>query len=115
MITTGGENIKFEKSDALKVNNETAIEDITALNGVSLYPNPANSSFTFDINMNQTADIAISVVDMYGKVIADITNTSLVAGSHSFEVSTANMANGIYFVKMTEGGNNAAVKFTVFH
>lgn len=115
LITSGGENVGFEKSDALKVNDETAIEDIAALNGVSLYPNPANTSFTFDINMNQTAEVAISVVDMYGKVIANIANSALVAGTHSFEVSTENMANGIYFVRMTEGGNNAAVKFTVFH
>ena len=115
LITSGGENVGFEKSDALKVNSITAIEDIASLNNVSLYPNPANTAFTFEVNMNQTADVAFNVVDMYGKVIANIANSSLSAGLHSFEVSTENMANGIYFVKMTEGGNNTAVKFTVFH
>ncbi|HNA57749.1 MAG TPA: T9SS type A sorting domain-containing protein [Chitinophagales bacterium] len=115
LIQQGMENIGFEKSAALKVTTAVAIEENSAINNVSLYPNPANDNINVDINLTATADVDVTIVNMYGAVVGTATSGTLTAGAHSFTVNTADLANGMYFVQITGENVNNTVKFTVFH
>ena len=115
LISQGMENIKYIKSDALKVNSNVAISDNSVINGMSVYPNPANDQVTVSLDMTASADVTVTVVNMYGASIETTTAGTLVAGAHNFTVNTATLANGVYFIQVTGDNVNNTVQFTVLH
>jgi len=115
LISQGTENIGFKKSDALKVATAVNVVDNTVVNDVNVYPNPANDNMTIAINMTASADVTVSIVNMYGAVVETATAGTLATGTHNFNVNTATLANGIYFVQIAGENVNNAVKFTVLH
>jgi PKD-like domain/Secretion system C-terminal sorting domain len=77
--------------------NPTDLEDIVVSNGVNLYPNPNNGSFTLE-----TIELAekIIVIDALGKVVLDFVPNSTISN-----ISLENQHNGLYFVKIVTGDN----------
>ncbi len=115
LISSGFENIGLEKGVALKVTVPNAIENNDLINNISLYPNPADAMFNLSVNVANTADVTLTVVDIFGKSVATITSGTLSAGSHTFNVNTADFASGMYFVKVSGADLNQGVKFNVMH
>lgn len=115
LISQGTENIGYKKSAALKVTQGVAIVDNAILEDVTIFPNPANASTEIAINTAVSADLNIALVNMLGEEIATVANGNFAAGTHTFTVNTAAMANGIYFVKINGENLNTSVKITVLH
>ncbi len=115
LISQGMENIKTEKSDALKVSEDVAINDNSLVEGVQVYPNPANDNMTITINMAASADVTVTVVNMYGASVETAAAGTFAAGAHNFNVNTSTLANGMYFVQITGENVNSTVNFTVLH
>jgi hypothetical protein len=69
-------------------------------NNMSVYPNPAISSFTIALNAIDTkADVQVSITDMNGRVVYSETK----ANASEFEINSANYAKGIYMVRVVNG------------
>lgn len=78
---------------------------------VSLYPNPSSKSTTALLfsTEEQFPDVSVSVMDVAGKLIS--TEKLVVAsGFNRYELNTANLENGIYFVQLTAGANTITQK-----
>jgi hypothetical protein len=84
-----------------------ASEDMgLSMDEILLYPNPVNSIFTLEINNNVTTEHEIEIVNNFGSTVY-LENE--VVSSQNIETST--WPAGIYFVKITNKGNQkTAVK-----
>lgn len=88
------------------------IEEVALLSNISLFPNPNTGSFTVDMSQVTANDASIMVVDMMGKVIANVNTFSTTANPvQTIDLNTA--ANGIYFVRITANGVTATSKISV--
>jgi hypothetical protein len=69
-------------------------------NSVTLYPNPAKEVVNVQCTMNnvQWNGAVIEVLDVYGKLLQ-----TLKADSEITQINVRNLANGMYFVRMTTG------------
>lgn len=90
----------------------TGISEVELLSNISLYPNPNNGSFTVDMTNVTADDASIMVVDMMGKVVA-ATNTFSTTANPVQTVELNNVANGVYFVRITANGVTATSKISV--
>lgn len=115
LISQGTENIGYKKSDALKVATEVAIEDNSVVGDVQVFPVPADDNMNIAVNMSASADVTVSVVNMFGQVIETVNAGTLVAGTHNFTVNTSELSNGIYFVQIAGENVNTTIKCTVLH
>jgi hypothetical protein len=70
----------------------TSVYDIAKLNAVSIYPNPSNSTITIE-GINKTATDKIFMVDVQGKVVAEI----LTNGQDKTTFDVSKMSPGLYF------------------
>jgi hypothetical protein len=88
------------------------IEDPTTMEITNLivYPNPANNNLTVKFNVENSANVNISVVDLTGKVIFNSSNNRF-AGINAEEINVSSFVNGVYFVKLTTGDYTSTVKF----
>jgi PKD repeat protein len=62
--------------------------------GISIFPNPSPGNFQIDVNLRRQEIVKITVVDVYGKIIA--VRNSADRFSHSFYF--ADMKTGVYYV-----------------
>jgi hypothetical protein len=84
------------------------LSQLTKLSGVKVYPNPNKGNFTVTIE-NPKSDIAIGVYNLIGEMVKTIETNSL-KSTYSVDL---NVANGVYLVKVTNGGLTSTQKVTI--
>ena len=98
-------NGDFTKDQAAVINifpqDYVSIEDHQSKQ-LSLYPNPAKDYFVID-NINNDFDVEIITIN--GKTIRSISNDKI--------INTSDIANGIYFVKITQNAKHQIVKLLI--
>ena len=75
----------------------------------SAYPNPMQSETTISFVLEESSDVNIKLMSLDGKVISEvITKSYSTSGKQSIKLNTQNIANGLFFAKITV--NNSAGK-----
>ncbi|HAP02312.1 MAG TPA: hypothetical protein DCQ93_10360 [Bacteroidetes bacterium] len=70
----------------------------------NVYPNPTDNVIYFDLNISGEKQITFSVTDLLGREM--ILNSSFVhAGVQTMNADVSNLAQGIYFLNISDGGN----------
>ena len=82
-----------------------------AIDGFTLYPNPADKLVNLSFGNTTLKDVKISVYNMAGETI--YTNTANANGS--IEINVTNYANGVYFCELRSGMVVLKRKFVVKH
>ncbi len=102
IITLSPENptttVDFEVNDEYV----TKIEDV--LNGASLklFPNPVTATLNVQIEMRQSVDLNISVVNLLGETVFSNTQ-QLAEGIQTMGINLKNLPQGIYFLNLSDG------------
>lgn len=91
------------------------IDAPSAIGGIDVYPNPTNANSTVNINLIQSENVTVDVYDMAGALVSSENQGTLAVGNHMVGLNTANLANGMYFVKVTAGQSVKTIKVTVAH
>lgn len=90
------------------------LEKMAAIDGITLYPNPTNDLLNLSFFVEKESNINLEIIDLMGKVVY----SGLINGFEGFnktEISTADMSNGIYLLKITQEQSSAVQKFVVKH
>ena len=74
------------------------------------YPNPFNPSTAIAFNLPGESSIRLSVIDMNGKVIAELLNGKVAAGRHELEWAPSNIPGGAYFIRLQSGDRTVVRK-----
>ncbi len=89
------------------------VETIISAIRCSVYPNPANNEVNINILAPKAEDFTVSMIDITGKVVAE-TITSVSANMpNTVQFSTADLSNGVYFVKMNSTSIQKTIKVIV--
>jgi hypothetical protein len=96
--------------------NLLAIPEVVAAPGkasVSIYPNPASSQATVDINLSENTNTMVRVFDMSGKVVFTENLGRIDAGNHRTQINCQKLRKGIYIVNVVSGKSTATSKLVV--
>jgi hypothetical protein len=77
------------------------------------YPNPFNPSTTIGFMLPQSGAVNLSVYNLNGQRVAQLVNGAIEAGNHQVVWNAANLASGIYLVRL-EAANTVSIKRVVF-
>jgi hypothetical protein len=91
----------------------TGIQETTVWSELSVVPNPTTTKATLNFSLEETSTLNIAVYDMFGKFISEIENKEFAKGNHEISISTENLSNGVYFVNVSNGERNTALKMVV--
>lgn len=69
---------------------------------VTIFPNPANSNISIEINTNKNSNVAVSVMDINGRVYLK-ENISVHSGLSKSVLDISPLSSGIYFVAIDNG------------
>ncbi len=68
----------------------------------AVYPNPAVDRINIDIDMDNSSEVAIELYNNLGQLVG-AKNYGSLSGANTLNISTGNMASGLYFVKIRIG------------
>ncbi|MCB2213382.1 T9SS type A sorting domain-containing protein [bacterium] len=63
------------------------------------YPNPFNSSTSFNVILPQSAELTVRVFNLAGRQVSTIANGRIPAGTHEFSFDAYDLASGSYFIR----------------
>jgi hypothetical protein len=65
------------------------------------YPNPFNPSTTIEFSLpEEVNNVRLSIYNVLGEKVAEVVNTSLIAGNYKFQWNGTNVASGMYIYEL---------------
>ena len=64
------------------------------------FPNPFSNYTTLAFDVPEPAHVQISVYDLLGRKVFDVVDKEYAVGTHKVQVSSDELASGMYFYKM---------------
>lgn len=83
------------------------IEEISSVNSVSIYPNPASEQFTLTFNNTVSSQMQVNLIDATGRIVASKKAFAGI-GKNNVEMNVNNLAAGIYQLQMVKDGEVAS-------
>lgn len=106
----GGNNIYIDDINLYPASMTSLAEDL-APTGLSIYPNPVTDFVHVNITTQVSGDCAISILNALGQVIGTVFLGELQAGENQLGYSTANLPQGVYFLRVESQGTITTEKF----
>lgn len=95
----------------LRVNaGEVGVEETIVEEEFSVYPNPATDAINVNLNLNNSENTVINIVDISGKVIAT-KNLGTVNGEQKVSLSLDGLTTGVYFIELINAEGKEVKKF----
>lgn len=89
-----------------------ALNEVSNSFGMNVYPNPANSNATVSFELNNEADVVLTVTDLSGKVVYN-NAMGTVNGAQKVNVNTDSLTSGVYMVNINVNGTVSTQKLIV--
>ncbi len=85
----------------------TSVEENALARAMQLYPNPATNSATLAYNLENAANLKVTIVNAIGQEVMTLNEASALRGELALDL--AGLKEGLYFVRISDG-NELAVK-----
>lgn len=109
--SNAGNNIYL---DDINILSNVGIDDLSNNIHFNVYPNPAEDNTLITFNLIESNQADIKIYDVVGKVVSSVFTGNLNAGEHQYSVSgNSKLASGVYFIKLTVGGESFTKKLIV--
>jgi len=91
--------ISNEKVSILKITKQEAVPTTYSLE--QNYPNPFNPSTVIEFSLPEdVSNVKLTIYNALGQKVAELVNTSLVAGKYSYKWDATNIATGMYIYEL---------------
>jgi len=113
-VQNDGDGGTIYQSKSVPAQWPASIKDIsTSVKDVTVYPNPATNLANVAFNLAQNAKVNVSVVDIAGKTILNVTDAQMTAGKQNVSINTSSIAAGTYFVKISMDNGALTQKLSI--
>ena len=96
-----GKKFKVRHSSFCFDDKIVATNDLAQVENIQIFPNPTDGNFTLQFDYQIPVKSQVQIIDIEGRVLQNI---SLTSGHQNHDIIIADLATGIYFVKITEDG-----------
>lgn len=84
------------------------------VNNFVVYPNPTLNQLSVNLDLKETSDVVLDVMDITGKQVAQWVNEKR-TGTFEKQFSTESLPNGVYFIRLQVNGSVITKKINIAH
>ena len=111
--TSGAVNFKLTVTNSITAVEPKGLEIPGNFGLVSAYPNPFNNEMSIVFNLQESSDISLKVFDITGRETLNLAQGNWHAGIHKVSLSGAELASGIYFLRLEAEGRISSQKIVL--
>jgi 1,4-alpha-glucan branching enzyme len=78
-----------------------------------LYPNPASSNFTIEINLPQSSNVNVDLYNTLGQYVTNLYHGFVVRGTHQLPLKRKAVLNGNYYARITTKSATKTIQVTL--
>jgi 1,4-alpha-glucan branching enzyme len=78
-----------------------------------LYPNPASSDFTIEINLPQSSNVNVDLYNTLGQYVTNLYHGFVVRGTHQLPLKRKAVLNGNYYARITTKSATKTIQVTL--
>ena len=78
-----------------------------------VYPNPAKDIATLSVNLVNSDNATISVVDLMGREVINLGEQSLKSGENQININTSSLNGGLYYVRVVTNNGMVTNKLNI--
>ena len=104
VVTKWDEGSDVYTVDGISIASNIILSGVTSADAYKLYqnvPNPFNGTTSINFYVPENVEVEISVYNMLGEHVADVTNDIFNARKHEVTFNASSLGQGTYFVRMT--------------
>lgn len=87
----------------------------SSINAISFYPNPSTDVVNVSFTLANSGQATVALYNELGQNVMAIFNGSLLTGENKMQFSVAELANGTYFLQVTDAADTRMLKVVVAH
>ena len=88
------------------------VSQVNVVDFISVTPNPARDMAYVNVTLNTATNVQVQMYDAVGRMVNSISK-DYTAGDQKIELSTTDLAAGLYYVKITAAGNTTTKSLSV--
>ncbi|MCX6200446.1 MAG: M43 family zinc metalloprotease [Bacteroidetes bacterium] len=102
LSAVGGNNFYI---DNINIGSQaTAIEDLSSVSEISIFPNPSRGDATLNLDLSKAGNLSVKVYDIQGKEVMNIFEGWLNAGEEQMTIEgSSKLSAGVYIVNVKAG------------
>lgn len=78
-----------------------------------MFPNPAVNELTFGFDVNETNNVSIDILDLNGRVVKNVINSTFSNESYFDKVDIRDLQGGLYITRVKSDAKTSSYKFNV--
>lgn len=92
----------------------TGIEDMSVVNGATIFPNPTEGNATLSLSLASAGKVSVNVIDITGKVVLSVFEGKLNDGESQLPINGSSLlAAGVYVVNVKAGDSVVQRKLVI--
>lgn len=91
----------------------SSVNEPTEISAINVFPNPAKENVAVEIELTEASDVSVNVYDVTGKLVSSLLqNEQLAPGTYRYNWN-ANVAEGVYLVRISTQKGETTKRVTV--
>lgn len=112
-IATHGRGVFKFDVDAVGIDESPAAEQMGSRLNMEVYPNPAATRISLEVNLTDRQNVRIDVFDFAGRLVLTQNSGQLPAGLQEIELNISSLNEGTYLMQCSAGSSVGSKKFIV--
>jgi hypothetical protein len=106
-LSTGGDLVELPAASL------TRVEENSAINGLNVYPNPAQNVLNINFSTEESTDVTVNIINANGILVQTTSMDNANTGNRIITVSTEELAAGIYNLSLVTSSGTETRNFVV--
>jgi len=112
-LTPGINQIRSQLTEACGVSFDVGVSGVEQLSTISAFPNPANANATLEFQLETATDMTIGLFNALGQSVMQIPAAIYTAGAHNINLEVADLAEGLYTIRLQSDEGVESVSLSV--
>ena len=106
-LATGGDLVELPPAII------TVVEENSSINGLNIYPNPAQNVLNINFSTEEATDVTVNIINANGMLVQTTSMDNANAGNRIITISTEELAAGIYNMSLVTSSGTETRNFVV--
>jgi len=112
-LTPNIDEIRSQLTEECGVSFNVGVSGVEQLSSISAFPNPTNATATLEFQLEISTDMTIGLFNALGQSVMEIPTTNYTAGYHNINLDVANIAEGLYTIRLQSDEGLESISLSV--